>query len=109
MPNETVEHIIKSCYIVKVQMATIKIIPIFVQKREIFASALYSFQDCATIGLLMNKLKWFASLHKRRMLPAILAKGWLKSIRLPLLFLATDALRDKKHHWLLEDKTTWQV
>ena len=47
---------------------------IFVWKRELCASALWSFNDWATTNLLMNKVRQFVSLCEGRMSLAVLFK-----------------------------------
>ena len=78
MSNEIAERTIKSHYvIIEVQNGRLEFIlrfAIFVQKRELCASALCLFKDWATTNLFANKLRQFASLHEGRMSLAVLAK-----------------------------------
>ena len=58
MSNQITKCIIKSCYVIKVQNGHLDFIlkfAIFVQKRKLYASALCSFKDWATINLPMKK------------------------------------------------------
>ena len=78
MNNEIAECTIKSHYVIEVQNGRLDFIPrfaIFVQKRELCASALYSFKDWATTNLLANKFRQFASLCEGRISPAVVAQG----------------------------------
>ena len=77
MSNQIADGTIKSCYVIKVQNGHLNFIlkfAIFVQKRKLYASALCSFKDWATINLPMKKVRRFASLCEGRVLLAVLVK-----------------------------------
>ena len=60
MTNQIAEHTIKSCYVNEVQNGHLDFISrfaIFVQERELYASALCSFKNWATTNLLPGGLR----------------------------------------------------
>ena len=64
-------------YVIEVQNSHLDFIlrfAIFVRNRELCVSALCSFKNWATINLLLNKLRQFASSWERRMSLAVLVK-----------------------------------